>query len=290
MSVHSDLLATSKARSRCVANINKKGREFRVHSDRLGARKAHSGFGANIKKSIGGNIPSSATLFRAIFGSGPLPFAAPRTMEEAFGYRGTLRFVGFGYCGRKFSHCDGGDDIPSNEALWLRFLHHPLVAPHLPKSRYSTLHGGFDRKGQQSPGELKRIGIDEERERLEPVHWLLLDRLKRRLYTCRRDAAILFFALTEPVDQDWHMVFVDGLLVSAGNEDYKEPPSPEVREQLFARLDEQFEFMRSRPRRQSTLDENQAVGRNQPQNRSQNQSQNPIRQARHPQLPPRIPS
>ncbi len=52
-------------------------------------------------------------------------------LEDAFGYRGTLRFVEFAYSKRprKFVYCDRGDFIPSDEDLWIRFLRHPLIGP-----------------------------------------------------------------------------------------------------------------------------------------------------------------
>ena len=36
------------------------------------------------------------------------------------------------------------------------------------------------------------------------------------------------FALVEPEEGDDHNVFVDGLLMSSGSENYKLPPDPEV--------------------------------------------------------------
>jgi len=51
----------------------------------------------------------------------------------------------FGYSPRtrRFGHCDGGDDIPTDSGAWLRFLNHPFVAAHISKSQYPTLFGDF---------------------------------------------------------------------------------------------------------------------------------------------------
>jgi len=40
-------------------------------------------------------------------------------------------------------YSDGGDSKPADEDLWIRFLRHPSIAPHLPESRYPTLYGVF---------------------------------------------------------------------------------------------------------------------------------------------------
>ena len=39
---------------------------------------------------------------------------------------------------------------------------------------------------------------------------------------------MMLFALVEPEDGDDHNVFVDGLLMSPGSENYKLPPAPEL--------------------------------------------------------------
>jgi hypothetical protein len=41
-------------------------------------------------------------------------------MEQAFGYRGNLRFVEFSYSPRthEFGYSDGGDHLPSDAQLW----------------------------------------------------------------------------------------------------------------------------------------------------------------------------
>jgi len=59
---------------------------------------------------------------------------------------------------------------------------------------------------------------------LPTCHCLLLDRRDRRAYVAERDQAMILFALMEPEEGDAHNVFVDGMLISSGSEDYKEPP------------------------------------------------------------------
>ena len=40
-----------------------------------------------------GSVPDPATVLRTIVGAEPLDFKVPPIMEQAFGYRGGLRFV-----------------------------------------------------------------------------------------------------------------------------------------------------------------------------------------------------
>jgi len=190
-----------------------------------------------------GRVSGASEITPTMIGAEPLSFAAPTMMEEAFGYGGALRFVAFGYSPRtrRFAHCDGGDDIPSDSDTWLQFLHHPVVAPQLPESRYPTLYRMFSRPAQPSLQEVMEGG-DQQREGSEPVHCLLLDRETRRLYLSRRDQMILFFSLSEPDEKDVPRVFVDGLRMSPGKEDYIVPPAPDLAMQLLACLDEQLEI------------------------------------------------
>lgn len=215
-----------------------------IHRQRLAASKAHRRFVEGAKTTLqrmGRVVPRGSEISPTMIGAQRLLLAAPPKMEEAFGYRGTLRFVAFGYSPRthRFAHCDGGDDIPTDSDIWLRFLHHPLVAPQLPKSGYPTLYGVFGRKAQPSLQEVMESG-DQQRAGFVPVHYLLLDRETRQLSICQRDQMILFFSLAESGESEAPRVFIDGLRMSPGDEDYKVPPRPEVVEQLFARLDERL--------------------------------------------------
>src|SRR5580698_10631989 len=152
-------------------------------------------------------------------------------------HKGNLRFEQFGYTAGspQFGYSDGGDDLPSDGCLWSWFLHHPAVAPYLPESRYPTLYGKLP-SGTERPSleEIMRRGAE-----LPACHSLLLDRRDRRAYVSERDQAMILFALMEPDDGDAHNVFVDGMLMSPGNEDYKVAPPPAV-------LDEFRRFMDSR--------------------------------------------
>lgn len=217
-----------------------------VHRERLAASRAHRSFVEGARAALqrlGRTVPIPSDISPAMVGANPLPFAAPPMMEEAFGYRGGLRFVAFGYSPgtHGFAHCDGGDDIPSDPNTWLQFLHHPLVVLHLPERRYRTLYGVASRKALQSLQELME-GRDEQREGFVPVYCLLLDRETRRLYICQRAQALLLFSLAELDEQDRPRVFVDGLRMSAGNENYRVPPPEELTALLCAHLDRQLEF------------------------------------------------
>lgn len=218
-----------------------------VHRERLRATRAHRLFGAGIKtgvqkwalKKYGREIPVAAISPRSIDGVKSLSIPVPPMLEEALGYRGALRFVEFGYSARthEFGFCDGGDHIPSNSDLWIQFLRHPAITPHLPKSRYPTLYGVFSRNQKQAVAESMAKGSDKKGRYLKPPHRLLLDRKQRQVYLCRTDHTTLFFALTEPENKDRHRIYVDGLLMDPGCEDYKAPPRKELAAELTAFLD-----------------------------------------------------
>jgi hypothetical protein len=217
-----------------------------VHRERLAASKAHSRFVEGAKSAfqrMGRRVPGASEISPMNFGALPLSFAAPPMMEEAFGYNGALRFVVFGYSPRtrRFGHCDGGDDIPTEDDLWLKFLSHPFVASHLPEDRYPTLYGKSSRQASLQ-GVME--GEDGQKEGVVSVHYLLLDRDTRQLYICQRDQVIVFLSLAEPDEKDARRVFIDGLRMSSGDEDYRVPPPPELATQFFARLDERFKSLR----------------------------------------------
>jgi hypothetical protein len=215
-----------------------------IHRTRLAASNIHRLFVKEARRTVqklGWQVPEndvSPTLVGAI----PLPFPVPDSFAAAFGYKGSLRFVQFGYTAGspQFGYSDGGDDLPSDGNLWSWFLHHPAVAQYLPESRYPTLYGKFP-SGSQRPSleEIMRGGVDP------PIcHCLLLDRRDCRAYVCERDQAMILFALMEPDEGDAHNVFVDGMLMSPGSEDYKVPPAPEHLEKLRGFLDSQFQVTR----------------------------------------------
>ncbi|HEV2196165.1 MAG TPA: hypothetical protein VGR55_11320, partial [Candidatus Acidoferrum sp.] len=121
--------------------------------------------------------------------------------------------------------------------LWIRFLRHPLIAPHLPESRYPTLYGVFPTE------EVPRKKLWNRLKDLEPRHSLLLDREKRELYLCPTGKITLLLALMEPEDADRHWVFIDGLFhpVNPAAENYKVPPRKELAGQLISFLDGWFD-------------------------------------------------
>jgi hypothetical protein len=74
-----------------------------VHHERLAATRAHRRFVDAAKAALqrmGRGVPSGSEISPTLIGGRPLPLAAPPNMEEAFGYRGALRFVAFGYSPR----------------------------------------------------------------------------------------------------------------------------------------------------------------------------------------------
>lgn len=220
-----------------------------VHRERLGALKAHKHFRAGIKMAVqkwalekfGREIPLAVILPSAIDGVQLLSIPVPPMLEDALGYRGDSRYVEFGYSPstHQFGYCDGGDHIPSNPDLWIQFLCHPAVAPHLPKSRYPTLYGAFPRNHHRA---IEKFYAKGSRGQLPtPPHRLLLDREKRQAYLCRTNHTTLFFALKEPENKDYQRVYVDGLLMDTACENYKVPPPKELAAELLAWLDDQFD-------------------------------------------------
>jgi hypothetical protein len=125
--------------------------------------------------------------------------------------------------------------VPSDESLWSWFLHHPVISPHLPETRYPTLYGRL-------PSESQKPTLDQimkGRRGLPVCHCLLLNRRDRRACISQRDQTTILFALMEPEDGDNHDVFVDGLLMSPGSESYKVPPAPELLGEFRPFLDSQ---------------------------------------------------
>ena len=209
-----------------------------IHSTRLAASKAHRRFVAGTRKAVkkmGWEISNPLGVSPSIVGAQMLSFPVPPTFERAFGYRGDLRFIEFGYSfeSRQFGYCDGADHIPSDKSLWLWFLRHPVISTHLPENRYPTLYGVSLAAGD-------RPAIEEVMRRgrsFDSPHCLLLDRQDRVAYISQRDQTMILFALVEPEGADHHSVFVDGLLMSSGTEDYKMPPPVELVHQLRSFLD-----------------------------------------------------
>lgn len=213
-----------------------------IHRTRLAASKVHRRFVREARRSVqelGWQVPKGG-ISPAVVGAAPLPFPIPDSFETAFGYGGNLRFVQFGYTAGscKFGYSDGGDDLPSDASLWFWFLRHPAIAPHLPESRYPTLYGKFPSEGERPSLEhIMRRGADPPTR-----HCLLLDRRDRRFYLAERDQAMILLALIEPEDGDAHNVFVDGMLMSPGSEEYKVPPAPELLDQFRRFFDSQVQL------------------------------------------------
>ncbi len=118
-----------------------------IHRSRLAASKAHRHFVKEVRRAVqkvGSQIPTGG-LSPALVGAKPLALAVSPVFEVAFGYRGNLRFLEFGYntASHQFGFSDGGDDLPSDASLWSWFLHHPVVSPLLPETQYPTLYGKF---------------------------------------------------------------------------------------------------------------------------------------------------
>jgi hypothetical protein len=215
-----------------------------IHGNRLAASKAHRDFVKEVRRAVqkaGLQIPQGG-LSPALVGAKPVALPVSPVFEAAFGYRGNLRFVQFGYTAAslQFGYSDGGDDFPSDETLWSWFLRHPVVSPHLPETQYPTLYGRFPTATGRPPiEEIMRGGAG-----VPTCHCLVLDRRDRQAYASERDQAMMLFALMEPNESDDHKVFVDGLLMSPGCENYKLPPAPELLMEFRRFLDSQVPVRR----------------------------------------------
>ena len=210
-----------------------------IHRTRLAASKAHQNFVKEAKRAVHtmGWEVSRDLLSPTFVGAQPLSFRISPIFEAAFGYRGDLRFLQFGYtvASPQFGYSDGGDDLPSDQRLWSWFLNHPVISSYLPENRYPTLYGKFPSGiGRPALEEIMGRGAD-----LPTCHCLLLDRRDRRAYISQRDQTMMLFALAEPAEGDDHNVFVDGLLMSPGSENYKLPPDPELLTEFRRFLDSQ---------------------------------------------------
>ena len=215
-----------------------------IHRSRLATSKAHRHFVKEVRRAVqkvGSQIPTGG-LSPDLVGAKPLDLPVSPVFEVAFGYRGNLRFLEFGYnaASDRFSFSDGGDDVPSDASLWSWFLHHPVVSPLLPETQYPTLYGKFA-PGIERPalGDILRRGAS-----VPTCHCLLLDRRDRRAYISQRDQTMMLFALVEPEEDDDHNVLVDGLLMSPGSENYKLPPGPKLLIEFRKFLDNQVPIER----------------------------------------------
>jgi hypothetical protein len=162
-------------------------------------------------------------------GAKPLGFKVPPIMEQAFGYRGNLRFVDFSYSPltHQFGYSDGGDHVPSDAQLRTKFVNHPLVRTEI--GDYPALYGNFQHRHGRFCRELNRP---------QECHCLLVDRQERQPYLCRKKQVVLFFPLTEPENGEDHTVFWDGLLLSPSLIEFRAVPQAEVLQQLYAWLDD----------------------------------------------------
>jgi len=210
-----------------------------IQRTRLAASKAHQNFVKEAKRAVHtmGWEVSRDLLSPTLVGAQPLFFPISPIFEAAFGYQGDLRFLQFWYtiASPQFGYSDGGDDLPSDQRLWSWFLNHSVISSYLPESRYPTLYGKFPPETGRPPlEEIVGRGAD-----LPTSHCLLLDRRDRRAYISQRDQTMMLFALAEPAEGDDHNVFVDGLLMSPGSENYKLPPDPELLTEFRRFLDSQ---------------------------------------------------
>jgi len=211
-----------------------------IHRIRLAASKAQRHFVEEVRRAVqkaGSQIPRGG-LSPALVGAKPLALKVSPVFEAAFGYCGNLRFLEFGYnaASHQFGFSDGGDDLPSDASLWSWFLHHPVVSRLLPETEYPTLYGKFA-PGTERPAleDILRKGAS-----LPTCHCLLLDRRDRRAYVAQRDQTMMLFALAEPEEGDDHELYVDGLLMSPGSENYKLSPAPELLMEFRQFLDRQI--------------------------------------------------
>jgi hypothetical protein len=205
--------------------------------ERLPAVRAHRRFVAAVKEIVRrthGSVPDPGTVLPTIVGAERLDFKVPLIMEEAFGYRGDLRFVEFSYSRRthQFGYSDGGDHVPSDAQLWTEFVNHPLVWAEIGEDDCPTLYGNFQRQGGRFCRELDWPN--------QEWHCLLVDRQERQPYLCTTKQAVFFSPLTEPENGDDHTIFQNGMLLSPSGTEFRALSQAEALQQLYASLDEQL--------------------------------------------------
>jgi hypothetical protein len=208
-----------------------------ISFQRLPAVRAHRRFVAAIKESVRkarGSVPDPATVLPTFVGAEPLDFKVSPIMEQAFGYRGKLRFVEFSYSPRthEFGYSDGGDHVPSDAQLWTEFVNHPLVWAEVGEDDCPTLYGKFQRLGGRFCRELDRLN--------QEWHSLLVDRRERQPYLCTMKQIVFFFPLTEPENGDDHTIFQNGMLLSPSRTEFRALSQAEGLQQLYASLDEEL--------------------------------------------------
>jgi len=204
---------------------------------RLPAVRAHRRFVAAIKETVRkarGSVPDPATVLPTFVGAEPLDFKVPLILEQAFGYRGNLRFVEFSYSPRthQFGYSDGGDHVSSDAHLWTEFVNHPLVWAEIGEDDCPTLHGKFHRRGGRFCRGLDRLN--------QEWHCLVVDRQERQPYLCTMKQVVFFFPLTEPENGDYHTIFQNGMLLSPSRTELKALSRAESLQQLYASLDEEL--------------------------------------------------
>jgi hypothetical protein len=210
-----------------------------IDRSRLAASKARQHFVKEAKRAVYtmGREVSRDLLSPTLVGALPLFFPISPIFKADFGYQGDLLFLQFSYAvaSPQFGYSDGGDDLPSDQRLRSRLLNHPVISSYLPENRYPTLYGKFPSgPGRPALEEIMGRGVD-----LPTCRCLLLDRRDRRAYISQQDKTMMLFALAEPAEGDDHNVFVDGLLMSPGSENYKFPSAPELLTEFCRFLDSQ---------------------------------------------------
>jgi hypothetical protein len=152
-------------------------------------------------RKVHGTVRNAATVLPTFVSADPLDFKVPPIIEQAFGYRGSLRFVEFSYSRRthQFGYSDGGDHVPYDTQLWTEFVNHPLVWAEIGEDDCPTLYGKFQPQGGRFCSELDRPN--------QEWHCLLVDRQERRPYLSTMPRVVFFFPLTEPENRDDHTIF-----------------------------------------------------------------------------------
>ena len=210
------------------------------HRTRLAASKAHQNFVKEAKRAVHtmGWEVSRDLLSPTLVGARPLFFPISPIFEAAFGYQGDLRFVQFGYtvASPHFGFSDGGDDLPSDQRLWSWFLTPLSVSPHT--CRRTDIQPSMGSSRPKPEGLRLRRLLGEEQTFRPPIVCCWIDEIAGRIFL-ERDQTMMLFALAEPAEGDDHNVFVDGLLMSPGSENYKLPPDPELLTEFRRFLDSQ---------------------------------------------------
>ena len=206
----------------------------------------HARYVANVKEALakvlkkqGRQIASSQLPI--VHGMRRLSISCPPMLEEAFGYRGKLRFVAFHYSppSGRVVHSDGGDDLPiPNPNDWITFVNHPAICAEV--HYCTTMFGRVGINRMLTAEEFTQLPLQQRSHYCERFHALVVDRVDRHLYVATWKQLKLFQPCAEPDGEEVHVMTPGGKLLSPGNEYYDDLVDPSIVDALWGHLNNEL--------------------------------------------------